>query len=211
MRNATRKSLTVSIAGLCFASSVAFAGFTLVDDRAKAPAPTTAQDAVPSDDGRVAVLEAELAAARQELALTKAKLDETRARASRTREALQAQIDHLDQLVPINVQFGFGQTAFKPARELECEIITRAVRASAIDITGYTDGMGSQQINEQVALKRAQAAKQYLVDRGIEDAKISAGQRAGTFVADNGTEAGRSANRRVEIAFDRGEQVTDAR
>lgn len=67
-------------------------------------------------------------------------------------------------------------------------------------VVGHTDSMGNPQANQQLSLARANAVRGYLANRGVNINSITAyGQGESQPVADNGTEAGRASNRRVEI------------
>ena len=66
---------------------------------------------------------------------------------------------------------------------------------------GYTDNAGAEQANVELGMKRAEAAKQYLVTRhGIDPGRISAGSKGAAEPAyDNATADGRAKNRRAQI------------
>src|SRR5688572_10432500 len=67
-------------------------------------------------------------------------------------------------------------------------------------IEGYTDSAGSEEFNQELSQRRADAVKRYLVERGVESARLqSAGRGESAPVADNDTAAGRQQNRRVEV------------
>ncbi len=69
-----------------------------------------------------------------------------------------------------------------------------------IRIEGHTDSSGSEDLNEKLSKKRADAVKQLLIQNGIAAERISAiGQGEAHPVASNNTEAGKAKNRRVEI------------
>lgn len=69
-----------------------------------------------------------------------------------------------------------------------------------LTIDGYTDNTGTPQINLALSQKRADAVKKYLVQKGVDTARIKAvGHGQENPVADNSTEEGRSKNRRVEM------------
>lgn len=69
-----------------------------------------------------------------------------------------------------------------------------------IRVTGHTDASGSDQINQPLSRARAQKVRDYLVLNGLEQSNIIVeGFGSSRPVADNATEAGRSANRRVDI------------
>jgi outer membrane protein OmpA-like peptidoglycan-associated protein len=72
--------------------------------------------------------------------------------------------------------------------------------ATEVLVLGHTDSMGSELHNLQLSIRRAEAVSEYLRSRGIELARLHAdGRGEAEPVADNGTEAGRAKNRRVEI------------
>ena len=68
-------------------------------------------------------------------------------------------------------------------------------------LTGHTDDRGSEEVNEGVGLRRADAVKAYLVrEQNIDEGRIET-QSAGETqpIADNATPQGQSDNRRVEV------------
>ena len=69
-------------------------------------------------------------------------------------------------------------------------------------IVGHTDATGSDSYNMGLSQRRAQSAANYLVAQGIARNRIRTEGRGETEpIADNGSEAGRQQNRRVEIAI----------
>jgi outer membrane protein OmpA-like peptidoglycan-associated protein len=69
-----------------------------------------------------------------------------------------------------------------------------------IEIEGYTDAMGSDQMNQTLSERRGNSVRNALIDRGIESNRISArGFGESRPVASNDTPAGRQQNRRVEV------------
>ncbi len=80
------------------------------------------------------------------------------------------------------------------ARYLDMDEGTKAM------VTGHTDDTGSRQGNVNISLKRANFAKNYLVQNGISSAKIqAAGKGSEEPIAANETEAGRAQNRRTVV------------
>ncbi len=72
---------------------------------------------------------------------------------------------------------------------------------SKISIVGHTDNTGSDAINNKLSQKRADAAKNYLVKKGIAEGRISAqGAGSGKPVVCNDDEASRAKNRRIEVS-----------
>ena len=73
---------------------------------------------------------------------------------------------------------------------------------SRVIIEGHTDSRGSEAYNEDLSQRRAQAVADELVTRGISSDRLEViGRGEGFPVANNGTDAGRQQNRRVEIVF----------
>lgn len=69
-----------------------------------------------------------------------------------------------------------------------------------LGIEGYTDTTGSDEFNMKLSQQRADAVRQFLMTQGLSgDIITSKGLGPVNPVADNGTAAGRKANRRVEI------------
>ncbi len=70
-----------------------------------------------------------------------------------------------------------------------------------VSVEGHTDNRGSAKYNQALSERRANAVKQYIVDKGGEDpARITATGFGKTKpIADNKTEKGRFENRRVEV------------
>ena len=69
-------------------------------------------------------------------------------------------------------------------------------------IVGHTDQLGSQSYNQALSERRARSAATYLVSQGVSGARIATRGLGETEpVASNETEAGRQANRRVEVAI----------
>ena len=67
-------------------------------------------------------------------------------------------------------------------------------------IEGYTDSVGSHQLNQELSQRRAEAVKMGLVQRGVDPARMTIGGYGESFpVASNQTPDGRQLNRRVEV------------
>jgi outer membrane protein OmpA-like peptidoglycan-associated protein len=104
-----------------------------------------------------------------------------------------------------HIEFETGSAVIRPSsyRMLD-EIFESAVVAEGLKlgIYGHTDNNGSDAVNIPLSEKRAAAVKDYLLQKGLKESRIEArGFGAGKPVADNGTQAGRSRNRRVEIVL----------
>jgi outer membrane protein OmpA-like peptidoglycan-associated protein len=70
----------------------------------------------------------------------------------------------------------------------------------SLTIEGHTDSSGTAAHNQTLSEERAKAVKDYLVDKGIAANRLATvGYGQSRPVADNATELGRAANRRVEL------------
>jgi outer membrane protein OmpA-like peptidoglycan-associated protein len=73
---------------------------------------------------------------------------------------------------------------------------------TVIEVAGHTDSSGSDQYNQALSERRAQAVAGYLGSHGVKTQRlITIGAGEGHPVASNDTEQGRSANRRVELTI----------
>ena len=71
-----------------------------------------------------------------------------------------------------------------------------------IIVVGHTDSNGSDSYNLSLSERRANAAVNYLTNRGVSRARLRGAGRGETEpVASNDTDAGRQQNRRVEVAI----------
>jgi outer membrane protein OmpA-like peptidoglycan-associated protein len=69
-------------------------------------------------------------------------------------------------------------------------------------IDGYTDSIGSDDYNQGLSERRAEAVKNYLIGQGIDAPRLTAsGMGKSSPVASNGSAAGRQQNRRVEVTI----------
>jgi len=86
----------------------------------------------------------------------------------------------------------------KTLDEAAAALIRRSdVRA---EVAGHTDNRGSAQHNRTLSQRRAETVRSYLVSKGVDPARLTArGYGPDAPIADNGSESGRAANRRVEL------------
>lgn len=102
-----------------------------------------------------------------------------------------------------DVLFDFNKYTLKPeARERLARIsgIVLAYPDLKLQVEGYTDSIGSNEYNQTLSEKRAQAVRDYLVSSGVSMNNVTAqGLGKADPVADNSTAAGRKLNRRVEM------------
>lgn len=100
------------------------------------------------------------------------------------------------------VTFDTGKATIRPESfpRLDSVVEFMAHKKSArVQIAGHTDNVGVPSNNKQLSLKRAQACRQYLIDKGIDASRIEAvGFGDEQPVATNESEEGRQRNRRIE-------------
>jgi outer membrane protein OmpA-like peptidoglycan-associated protein len=102
-----------------------------------------------------------------------------------------------------NLQFETGKAIIKTTSYESLDELAALMQKKPsfkLKIDGHTDNTGSASFNKTLSLKRAEAAKTYLVSKGVESSRITAkGYGKDKPVATNATSAGRSKNRRVEF------------
>jgi outer membrane protein OmpA-like peptidoglycan-associated protein len=111
--------------------------------------------------------------------------------------------DELVLNMPSGVTFGVDRYDIQPQFRGTLDQVAETLRAypsTFLDIYGHTDSTGSDAYNQTLSQNRAQSVASYLTQRGVQSARIATqGFGESQPVADNNTEAGRQANRRVEI------------
>jgi outer membrane protein OmpA-like peptidoglycan-associated protein len=102
-----------------------------------------------------------------------------------------------------HVLFETDSSAILPQSFNQLDHLVAAMRKSPavkIAINGDTDNTGTEDYNNRLSTKRAEAVRNYLLSKGISRFRISAkGYGSAQPVADNLTDEGRTLNRRVEI------------
>ncbi|HVR26864.1 MAG TPA: OmpA family protein [Candidatus Polarisedimenticolia bacterium] len=102
-----------------------------------------------------------------------------------------------------DVLFDFNKYTLKPeARERLARIsgIVLAYPDLKLQVEGYTDSIGSDEYNQTLSDKRAEAVRAYIVSSGVSMNNVVArGMGKADPVAGNSTAAGRQLNRRVEM------------
>ena len=101
--------------------------------------------------------------------------------------------------------FATGRSELKSGATANLDRVTAFMneypkRTAAIE--GFTDSMGSEEMNQSLSQRRADAVKSYLVGQGVGSARLSSsGRGENAPVADNESAAGRQQNRRVEVVI----------
>lgn len=106
-----------------------------------------------------------------------------------------------------NVLFAFDSAELTAeARRLLADVGTRLTGASlvAVKVVGHTDSVGSDAYNQGLSERRARSVADFLIAQGVPAGKLSTeGRGESQPVADNGSDAGRAQNRRVELYVSR--------
>jgi outer membrane protein OmpA-like peptidoglycan-associated protein len=101
--------------------------------------------------------------------------------------------------------FATGKSELKSGATANLDRITAFMmeypkRTAAIE--GFTDSMGSDDMNQSLSQRRADAVKNYLVGKGVGSARLSSsGRGENAPIADNDSAEGRQQNRRVEVVI----------
>jgi len=94
------------------------------------------------------------------------------------------------------------KSGFHPTLNKIAEVVNKYGKTS-ITIEGHTDSIGSDQANQTLSEKRAEAVQDYLVGRKVAQQRLAAiGKGEKEPIADNINEAGRQRNRRVEMLLE---------
>jgi outer membrane protein OmpA-like peptidoglycan-associated protein len=111
--------------------------------------------------------------------------------------------DELILRMPDGITFAYNRADIQPQFQGTLDQLASTLqeyRSTAIDIYGHTDSSGSDAYNQSLSERRAQSVANYLTSRGIDRVRLATrGFGESQPIADNSTEAGRAANRRVEL------------
>jgi len=109
------------------------------------------------------------------------------------------------------ILFDFNKTELKDAAKKNIQSLAASLNqypGTDVKVIGHTDNVGTASVNQTVSEKRAAAVKTYAVSQGVPTSRlVTEGKGFNEPIADNTTEAGRAANRRVEIVIVANEQL----
>ncbi len=111
--------------------------------------------------------------------------------------------DNLLLRMPSGITFAYNdanvQPQFQPTLNDVASVLAQYPK-TYIDVYGHTDSDGSDAYNQGLSERRAVSVADYLNAHGIQSARIATrGYGESQPIASNATEAGKAANRRVEI------------
>ncbi len=105
--------------------------------------------------------------------------------------------------IPTDISFDTGRSEVKPGLRPVLDSFARSINGNpnaTVQIVGHTDSTGGDAVNNPLSVARAQATRDYLVERGVQSSRISIdGRGEHQPIATNDTDTGRARNRRVEI------------
>lgn len=111
--------------------------------------------------------------------------------------------DQIALTMPSGITFDVNSAAIKgdfygPLDEVSTTLIDYP--STAVDVVGHASSDGANDYNQALSERRANSVQSYLVNSGVQSVRLQAfGMGETQPIADNSTEAGRIANRRVEI------------
>lgn len=113
--------------------------------------------------------------------------------------------DNITLNMPGSVTFAFDKSEVQPQFYPVLDNVASTLQQynqTIIEVAGHTDSVGSDNYNQQLSQRRADAVAAYLGSRGVmRDRTITVGAGETRPVASNDSEQGRASNRRVEITL----------
>ncbi len=113
--------------------------------------------------------------------------------------------DNITLNMPGNVTFATDSSDLSPAFFDVLNSVGKVMNefeSTVVEVAGHTDSTGSDAYNMQLSQRRAQSVASYLGSQGVNSQRlITIGMGESRPVADNATDGGRAANRRVEITM----------
>ena len=101
------------------------------------------------------------------------------------------------------VNFETGKAVLTPeSRTILDEVASSLVNNPEVrvEVAGHTDNVGTNAANQRLSQQRAASVRQYLIDKGVDAARLRArGYGEDAPVTSNATAEGRAQNRRVEL------------
>ena len=100
---------------------------------------------------------------------------------------------------PIKLLYHFEFNEFELSDSMDLDNYLQGANVKSITVVGYTDSLGSEDYNMELAFKRANSFKKKFQKYNIKIKYLAKGES--NPIASNETEEGRALNRRVEILF----------
>ncbi|MEZ5999584.1 OmpA family protein [Hyphomonas sp.] len=116
---------------------------------------------------------------------------------------VERQGDQIALTMPSSITFDFDSATIKPDFYATLNDVTSTLveyPSTAVDVVGYASSEGKAEYNLDLSKRRAVSVQNYLIGQGVAPVRLKAtGMGIANPIADNSTEEGRRANRRVEI------------
>ncbi len=182
------------------------------------------RDRLAAENARLQALQAQNAKAAADAAASQAHASEMEANqraaaanaraqsAEAMREKLRAQLNEVLQTTETSrglvvnlsdVLFDSGKYTLKPGTQVSLARIAGIIQSYPglkVQVEGYTDSVGSDELNQKLSENRASTTRDFLVKQGVSMDNISSmGYGKADPVADNSTAAGKAQNRRVNL------------
>jgi outer membrane protein OmpA-like peptidoglycan-associated protein len=122
------------------------------------------------------------------------------------KEEAVATVQELDDRIIIRFPTGSTQMTYdKKVNDYLDQLAARVKQTGeTISLTGHTDNVGTDDVNQTLGQERADAIKKILVGKGVKADQIQTASKGKSQpVTTNDTEAGRSENRRVEVRLNK--------
>jgi OmpA-OmpF porin, OOP family len=110
-------------------------------------------------------------------ALGQPKAAPTRSLSLPSRGLTRRQSSESEQSVNLNIPFELNSSALRPQaseqlKQLELALASPSLGNNRFIVAGHTDAKGSAEYNKQLSLRRAETVKRFLVDKGIDPARL---------------------------------------
>ncbi len=119
------------------------------------------------------------------------------------KEAVESCEEELTRLLDASrIEFDLGSARITSSKAALLDLTARAAVdcPGRLRVEGHTDNSGSDEVNENLSHRRAEAVRAALIQRGVGPSRIiAAGYGSARPIGDNDTEEGRALNRRIEI------------
>lgn len=111
--------------------------------------------------------------------------------------------DSVRVVIPEQGMFDFNQDMVKPEIRptiVKLSAILNDYKAIHFNINGYTDNVGTDNVNADLSRRRAEHVRDMMIPLGVANSRMStSGRGAANPMEPNSSDAGRAQNRRVEF------------
>lgn len=122
------------------------------------------------------------------------------------KDELANELKETGRVVLRGIFFDTGKDVIKSESLPTLEDLARAIKEGGeakYVIEGHTDNRGGEAFNQKLSHKRAESVKKWLTEHGVDGTALkTVGYGQSRPAMSNDSEAGRAANRRVEVAVD---------